>query len=125
LERILFRKASGCSLAARHLSQDLARDNSKVSLTALRWCDGARDRDDVRLGAERGSYDPKRKYKWDRLIVRDYFCSRCHDPSHSSPGGFAIRPSTRLMNVEDGPSLGTDSSAAAKARCASSQFRAL
>src|SRR5262249_3677526 len=42
------------------------------------------------------------------LAVRDYFCSRCHEPSHSSPGEFAIRPSMRLMNVEDGPSLGTD-----------------
>jgi hypothetical protein len=53
-----------------------------------------------------------------------YFCSKCHDPSHPSPGEFVARPSMRLMNNIDGPSLGTDSSAAAKARRASSQCRA-
>jgi hypothetical protein len=53
-----------------------------------------------------------------------YFCASRHDPSQSSPGGVFFRLSMRLMKVIDGPSFGTDSSAATKARSASSHRRA-
>src|ERR1019366_6933241 len=51
----------------------------------------------------------------------DYF-SMCHDPSQSWDGGLALRLSTRLSNVIDGPSPGNASSAALRAQSASSHL---
>src|SRR2546421_12321581 len=60
----------------------------------------------------------------EQIVLVGYFCSRCHEPSQLSPGGAAVKLSRRLINVIDGPSSGTATSAASNARRASSQCRA-